>query len=290
MKTLTNTMLLLAVSAIPASALAEALDETHRVASDGTVSVSNVAGAIEISTWDRNEVHLSGYLGTNQELEVNENDQGISFKVVHTDDEDSDESELILVIPRRASIVAAGVSSDISISGSNGSHVSADSVSGDIEVEAESERVDLTVVSGDLSFRGSSSRTNAEAVSGDIELSGISGEVNLQTVSGDANVDAFGVHHGKFESVSGGLEILMDVEDGGKLTVSNMSGDVELILPSSQSAEYNAQSFSGDISSDFGEVKHEKFGPGSHLKHVSGSSGTQIRVDSFSGDIHIGHK
>ena len=69
-----------------------------------------------------------------------------------------------------------------------------------------------------------------------------------------------------------------------------MSGDVTLVLPKSQTGEFNIQSFSGDISTDFGEVKHESFGPGSHLKHVSGNSGTTIRVESFSGDIHIGHK
>jgi hypothetical protein len=69
-----------------------------------------------------------------------------------------------------------------------------------------------------------------------------------------------------------------------------MNGDVDLFLPESQTGAFNAQSFSGDISSYFGEVKNESFGPGSHLKHVSGDSGTVFRVETFSGDIHIGHK
>ena len=69
-----------------------------------------------------------------------------------------------------------------------------------------------------------------------------------------------------------------------------MSGDVTLKLPESQSAEFSAQSFSGDIDSRFGQAKNEKFGPGSQLKYSAGNSGTVIRVESFSGDIDIGHK
>ena len=291
MKILINALLFIAVTLLSAPAMAASLDETRSIGKDATVSVSNVAGVIDISTWDRNEVHLSGSLGNNQELEITENTSGIQIEVRHIDDSDEyDETELLLVIPAGASIVADGVSADITIRDSRGASISADSVSGDIDVQAESGRVDLSSVSGDVDFSGSSSRTSAEAVSGDVSLEGISGEVGVSTVSGDVELEAFDVSDGNFDTVSGTLDLAISVTDGSRVTVESMNGDVILLLPESQSGTFNAQSFSGDISTDFGEVKNESFGPGSHLKHVSGDSGTVFRVESFSGDIHIGHK
>ena len=227
----------------------------------------------------------------NLELEITESTQGIQIEVQHEKQSGHfDESELHLVIPRGASIVAEGISADISILGCEGKSLSAESVTGDVTVKANPGRVDLSSVSGDVDFEGSSSRTAAESVSGDIDLAGISGEVTVSTVSGDTYLLAGTVSLGRFDSVSGSLELNLIAEDGGRLTVESMSGDVSLVLPKSQTGEFNVQSFSGNISTDFGQVTQESYGPGSHLKHVSGNSGTTIRVESFSGDIHIGHK
>jgi len=65
------------------------------------------------------------------------------------------------------------------------------------------------------------------------------------------------------------------------------SGDVTVNLPGSQSGLFKAQSFSGRISSDFGSVSNAEHGPGSHLKHVAGDGGAEIRVESFSGNINL---
>ncbi|MFT5138534.1 MAG: hypothetical protein ACI9H8_000119 [Lysobacterales bacterium] len=271
--------------------LADDLDESRDVSPDATVSVSNVAGEITITVWDRNEVHLTGRMGSNQELKITENANGVQFEVINIGDYDNyDEAELQLTVPRGANIVAEGVSADITITGSKGSSINAESVSGDIWVEAESDRLELSSVSGSLEFEGSSSRSSAESVSGDIDLAGLSGEIVVSTVSGDVNLNAGDIELGKFETVSGSLELRLALSDGGKLTVEGMSGDVDLYLPSTQSGEFGAQTFSGDISSKFGSPNEESFGPGSHLKHSQGDSGAVIRVETFSGDIRIGHK
>ena len=283
---------ILALGFFPALALAGGqIEERRAMAADGTVTVSNVAGDISVSTWDRAEVLMTAELGNNQEVEVTETSQGVRFEVVNTgDDDDYDETDIEVVVPEGASIVAEGVSSDITIEGSRGESVSAESVSGDVSVEAEISRVDLSTVSGDVEFEGSAVRATVESVSGDIDMEGITGEVSISTVSGDVSLEAGKLSRGQFETVSGTLELKLSVAEGGKITVESMNGDVLLTLPEGQDAEFRAQTFSGDIESAWGAVKHESFGPGSHLKHVSGQSGTLIRVESFSGDIHIGHK
>ena len=278
------------------AAAAENIDERRNMPADGTVTVSNVAGEISITTWDRNEIHLTGDLGNGSELEIKESSKGIQIEVISRDRDHFgfgdryDETDLELVIPAGASIVASGISADITITGSRGESVAAESVSGDVDVEARVQRIELSSVSGDVEFEGSSSRSWVESVSGDIELRGVSGEVSVSLVSGDLDLDSSPVSRGKFESVSGTLNLSLSVAEGGRLTVESMSGDVILSLPGEQSGEFSAQTFSGDIRSKFGEAKQESHGPGSHLKHVSGDSGSVIRVETFSGDIRIGHK
>jgi len=283
---------ILVLAVLPGLVLAgDPIEERRAMAEDGTVTVSNVAGDINISTWDRAEVLLTAELGNNQELEVAETAQGVRFEVINIgNDDDYDEADLELSIPEGASIVTEGVSSDIMIEGCRGENVSAESVSGDVSIEAETSRVDLSSVSGDIEFEGSAVRATVESVSGDIDMAGVEGEVSISTVSGDAFLEAGSLSRGQFETVSGTLELDLSAAEGGKITVESMNGDVLLTLPAGQEAEIRAQTFSGDIESAWGDVKHESFGPGSHLKHVSGQSGTTIRVESFSGDIDIGQK
>lgn len=281
-------MLALAASLLSATALAEPLDLRRDLAPDATVTVVNVSGEIDISTWDRNEVHLTGHTGDNSELEVSENQQGIRFEVRELKRKGRmGASVLTLVIPATANIIAESVNADITVAGSRAGRITAESVSGDLVIEGETEWADLSSVSGDIEFRGSATRNAIETVSGDIDVAGVSGEVALSTVSGDAVLVATSLSHGKFETVSGTLELSLQVEDGGRLSVEAMSGDVTVALPATQTGEFRAQSFSGEIRTGFGTVERGGMGPGSHLSHVAGNSGTMIRVESFSGDIHI---
>jgi DUF4097 and DUF4098 domain-containing protein YvlB len=291
MNTLIKPFMLVALVAVAPPALAENIDVTRDLAPDGTVKVSNVAGEITIQAWDRSEVHLTGELGRDQELEIIESSSGVQFEVSNIEDEDDyDETLLKLMVPLGASIIAEGISADITIDGSTGESVVAESVSGDVEVAARVSRVELSSVSGDVTFEGSAQRGSFETVSGDLEVAGISGEVSMSTVSGDAVLAAGELERGQFETVSGTLELTLSLAAGGRLTAEAMSGDVDLNVPAGQEGEFNVQTFSGDIRSVYGAAEDESFGPGSRLKHIEGGSGAQFRIESFSGDVRIGHK
>ncbi len=276
---------------MPALAMAgDAIDESHDMAADGLVSVSNVAGEIEVSTWGRQELRLTGDVGDGSELVVDASGGNVRIEVKPVSrgrHGDIDDSDLYLQVPEGASLSLNGVSADITVSGSKGQRINVETVSGDVEVTAETESLDLAAVSGDITFSGQSVRTSAETVSGDVELDGVSGVLEVKVVSGDANVRGGAFSRGQFESVSGNLELSLAVERGGRVTVESMSGDAYVYLPGEQSAEIRAQTFSGDIDSDFGSPVKQKHGPGTRLQHVAGEGGATIRVESFSGDVEI---
>ena len=268
----------------------QSVDESWDINANAAISVENIAGSIEIRGWDRNEAHLTGELGDSvDELEIKADESALRISVVNRNQRNVDSTHLKLMIPVKASVDASGVSADIGVFGLDNEKLTASSVSGDIEVDASSSRVTIESVSGDLEFRGETARIAAETVSGDMNLAGVAGEIEATTVSGDMELKAGLVDSMKLETVSGDVIAATEVAGNGRLSAESMSGDVSILLPASQAGTFRAQSFSGRISSDFGAVEHATHGPGSHLKHIAGSGGAEVRVESFSGNIKLKH-
>ena len=268
----------------------QSVDESWDIDANASISIENIAGTIEIEGWSRNEARLTGELGNSvDELEISASDSSLRINVANRGSRNIDNTELKLMVPKGASIDASAVSADIIVSDLDNEKVTASSVSGDVDVDAVSQRVSIESVSGDVEFEGQTGRISAESVSGDIDLSGISGEISATTVSGDMELQAGMIESGKLETVSGDLMLSGELSGNGKLTAESMSGDVTVNLPSGQSGLFKAQSFSGRIYTDFGSVEHAKYGPGSHLKYSVGKGGAEVRVESFSGSIELKH-
>jgi len=279
----------LALSVPLAAVHADEIDQILDMRADGLVAVENVAGSVEIVTWDRAEVQVRGETGSSvEEVEIGSTASGVQVRVVNRKGERRvDGTDLQLRIPEAASVETETVSADISLSGSRGESVTLRTVSGDVQVDASPQRLDLHSVSGDVEFEGSVERSGFETVSGEIVIVGASGEISANTVSGDVTLEAGEVSQGRFEAVSGDLTLSLSLADGGRLACDSMSGDVKLSLPSSQQAEFTAQSFSGSIHTDFGKSAQVSRGPGVVLEHRAGENGAKIRLESFSGDISI---
>ena len=267
----------------------ENLDETRDMAADGHVLVDNLAGSVEVTVWDKAKIGIMGELGDDvEEVEISATDNGIQIRVRNERNRhDIDGTDLFLRVPLAASVEVETVSADIDINGSEGESIVLNTVSGDVEAQASPRRLEIQSVSGEVEFEGSVSRSSVETVSGDISLGGVHGEIEVSTVSGDVSLFAEEVDRGRFESVSGDMKLDLAVSDSGRLASESMSGDFDLRLPAAQQAGFEVQTYSGDIRSDFGESARVSKGPGSMLKYREGSNGALIRLESFSGDIHI---
>jgi DUF4097 and DUF4098 domain-containing protein YvlB len=266
------------------------IEKTLDIPPDGIIMVDNTAGMIEFDTWDnKNQVQVRGEAGDAvEEIEITSNSKGVQIRVHNRKaTRNTDDTDLYLRIPATVSIEANGVSTDITVTGSRGESITLETVSGDLEVEASPQRIELHSVSGDVEFSGETKRSTVETVSGEITIVGAGGEVSLSTVSGDVTLEGGALTRGRFESVSGDLNLELDLDDGGRLSCDSMSGDVNLLLPSSQKAEFTAQSYSGGIQTDFGESSSVSEGPGVMLEHRQGDNGAQVRLETFSGDITI---
>jgi len=290
---------LLFLAAVPALA-ATPIDETRPLVADGQVSVDNVKGRIQVEAWDRPEVSITGSLGEGVEgLELEGDQDALSIRVRYPrrgggwfgwgGGDGGEPSELRVRVPAGASVNVDAVSATVEVGGVRGRRLEVDSVSGNVVVrDARPGEARLASVSGDLEAALDTQDLRAETVSGDIGLRGrIGGRVQIESVSGDVDVEADMLERLVFSSVSGDARLALALASGGSVQAETLSGRLELVLPAATSARLQVESFSGRISSPVGEVKTEKYGPGSRLETRLGAGEGEIRAESFSGNVRI---
>lgn len=298
-----NTRLLIVCLALalapPAASAAEPIKaQAKPLDARGTVEVSNIRGAIKISGWERNAVAVTGSIGAGSRLIFEGSGSRVLVRAERVGEGKGwfgwsgsgpkEDTILEVFVPFAASLEVEGVSADISIKGIRSSaRISAESVSGDVDVQAVTERLDISSVSGDAVFGGRAERVEAESVSGDLRLGGITGELSLDTVSGRANIAESRLHQLKAGSVSGDLQFDVDLIGNAGVNIEVMSGEITLVLPAALSAAVNAETFSGSLHADFPVKIVNNKGPGSEMHGTLGNGDARIDLESFSGDIHL---
>lgn len=265
------------------------INESREVDSNALIRVSNVKGSISVSGWSRNEVRITGELGRGSEkLDIRGDGQHLEIEVkLPRNARNIEESELELMVPEGASLELEGVSADIDVKDVGGERVYVNTVSGEADVSTTAREVEVRTVSGDAQLESDSLRTTLNTVSGDLTASGPVGELDITTVSGDVELRASDLSRARFETVSGDLELDVSLAKNARIQVESLSGDLDLFLPEDHTASCEAQSFSGNIRSDFGQVTNEKYGPKKSLDYQVGDGDGRIRIESFSGDVRI---
>ena len=282
---------LLACVAAPAFA-ATPINEARPLDARGHVEVSNVKGRIEVRTWDKAEVAITGSLGNGVErLQIEGDRNALEIKVRYPrNSRNAEATTLVLNVPRQANLDVSGVAVEIDVSGVAGDELDIESVSGNVIAVGAPRSAEISSVSGDLRLNLNSRDVDAETVSGSISLRGrIGGQISAETVSGDISIDTRGEAARRLStsSVSGNASFTGALADSGRISAESVSGDIRLTLPKSLSARVHAESFSGSLSAPGVSVSRPKYGPGSSFEHTFGSGSGEIHLETFSGDAEL---
>ena len=280
----------------PLALAATPIDQTRALAAHGHIEIDNLKGRIQVRGWDRNEVHITGSLGTGVEkLVIDGSGDHLEVRAQYPKQlgawrgDRTGPTDLILQVPLRASLDIQSVSADVDVDGVAPDDLSVDTVSGDIVAAAAPQHADITSVSGGLRVTLNSADVKVETVSGSVELRGrLNGQVHGETVSGRLSIDSSeSLRRLSANTVSGEVDVRTALADGGDIKAETVSGDIHLALPRSLSARVSAESFSGSLSAPGARVKKEEFGPGSSLDQRYGSGSGDIRLETFSGDAQL---
>jgi putative adhesin len=150
-----------------------------------------------------------------------------------------------------------------------------------------SARASVKSVSGGITLDGVTGDVDANTVSGAVEAQGINGKLNFNTVSGDLTLADGWLERLDVNGVSGDVTADLDLDPLGGMQVTTVSGEVMLRLPAEADARVNLHSVSGDVRSEFAELRRSS-APAS--RSVSGSLGAgsgQVSVTTMSGRVML---
>ena len=295
MKPLTLAIALLC--AMPLAQAATPFDETRALNPDAEVSLDNLKGLIEVTTWERNEIRIAGKRGEGtKDLLIEGDAASLRIKIDYPQSSgwfgwgrEGEASELRVTVPASVSVSVDTVAAEVDVRGVAGRELSIESVSGRVTVTTAATDVSVETVSGDATVEARSAELQVESVSGDVDVRGeLADRVELEAVSGRLSLDSSGAaKHVTASVVSGDVSLRTRLQSGARLQAESLSGDLDVILPATSSAAIEASSFTGTIRSDQGEVETEEYGPGSSLSLTLGKGDARVNLETFSGDLRL---
>ena len=269
----------------------------HDATATTRVSITNIAGTVNVIAWDRNEVQVSGHLGdgtkplaitgSNDDLEVKVAPLGGSGLFNWGGDSRMAPTTLELHVPRAASLTVEVVSAPLVIDGLDGGKIDVNAVSAKVRINAKTPSLTVDNVSGGIELAGHAGKAELQTVSGDILAPSLGSDTKLQTISGRIRASGGPWRKLTLSTVSGDVQLNGGITVDGNLNIDSMSGNVQLQLPAATSANLHASSFSGDLHSDFGTPKESGHGPGSSLQTQLGDGQGKINIETFSGDLRV---
>jgi hypothetical protein len=150
-----------------------------------------------------------------------------------------------------------------------------------------SARASVKSVSGGITLDGVTGDVDANTVSGAMEAQGINGKLNFNTVSGDLTLADGWMERLDVNGVSGDVTADLDLDPLGGMQVTTVSGEVMLRLPAEADARVNLHSVSGDVRSEFAELRRSSAPASRSVSGNLGAGSGQVSVTTMSGRVML---
>jgi DUF4097 and DUF4098 domain-containing protein YvlB len=299
----------LAFVAAPARAeekFQEKFDKTEALAKNGKLYLNNVSGQIEIMTWKEAQVKIeavktskAGSLAKAKEnaalvtIEVTKDTDLVRVETKYPKksggfwggDSVNVSVDYKVWVPDQAAVELKSVSGDVSVAPIGGM-AKIGCVSGNVDLKGAA-GADVDLVSGELTLENIAGDAYLKAVSGNIKATGVKGSIEAEAVSGEIDLrDVSEAQTVSAKSVSGGITYVGKIKAGGRYELKAHSGDVRMTIPADSAFDFEANTFSGDIDSDFEIQVVGKISP-REIHGTVGKGGATVILKSFSGSIDL---
>jgi DUF4097 and DUF4098 domain-containing protein YvlB len=281
--------------ALAMSAAASARDTNfdREVAAEpkGVVDITNVAGTIAVSGWDRNTVSVHGELGDSVDrVDVTSQPGRTTIKVVLPEHSSHHgDADLTIKVPQGSELNVSAVSADITTAKVLGAQ-RLQSVSGEVRADVAAD-VDVKTVSGDVAVKGhgQSGSMHVSSVSGDLRIEHLGGDIEVTTVSGEVKGTVDNAHEIRARTTSGDLTLEGRLARGVSVDANSVSGELSLRAAAEGGYSYELRSFSGDINNCLGThaERTSEYAPGKVLRGTSGAGAGKVYMKSMSGELTL---
>ncbi len=267
---------------------------SYDLAPGSRISVENMNGSVEISTWDRNAVEITGtkYASSQQALQelkidISAAPNSLQIRTVPSFGTRNVGARYTMRVPRQVQLDR--------IVSSNGA-VRVDDVDGIVNVHSSN---------GSIKVWHSKGRLDAQTSNGSIEVTGHTGNAMLHTSNGGINVE---INQGalsattsnggitarlmqpdtsqpvRLESSNGHIELSLDAIRDVRATTSNSA--IVVRMPSSASARVRARTSNSSITSEFDALTHGMTSKNT-MEGTLGEGGPLVDVSTSNGSIKL---
>lgn len=310
---LSHSLLALAVLISPLALSGEKVDDKVMTKADGKVIIDVQTGYVDIKSWDKNEVKVTGEIDEAAEgYQFTGTESGrVTFKVIMPKRKwgnwKDDGSKLQFWLPKGSELRFEGVNVDVEAKELSGG-AKINTVNGDIKAISLAGRVFLETVNGDIRSENLSGEIRLNTVNGEIDDTSSTGELEIETVNGDIRTDTRAkelqisnvngdmdlaldsVRELEISTVNGDIDLDINMQNTKEVTITTVGGDADIRFLGEISADFNVEAHSGgDIDNDISKdkVRKDKYGPGESLRFTMGSGKTDVEINTVSGDIRL---
>jgi hypothetical protein len=266
----------------------ERIDTTFAFSRDGVVDLSNISGEIIVEGWSRDEARISAHTERG-ELRSSFSNSRITIETRAVRGR-TGETRYELSVPKGVRVVLRSTSGDVTARGTGGP-IDASTTSGDVTAEGGRGRVSLESVSGDVRGSDLEGEIEASSVSADVMLDRVSGSLRVESTSGEIVLDGVRSSDVYSSTVSGEVSYKGSIESNGRYEFHSHSGNVSLEIPTSASAHFSVETFSGELDSDFPitlqPTSDRRERRPRRIEFNVGRGEARVIAESFSGDVIV---
>ena len=299
-------LVFVAAPALAEEKFQEKFEKTEALAKNGKLYLNNVSGQIEIATWKEAQVKIEAIKTSKAATLTKAKENAALVTIEVTKDADVVRVETKypersgsfwggdsinvsvdykLWIPDAAAVEIRSVSGDVRVAAIGG-HARVSCVSGNVDLLGAA-GADIDLVSGDLTLENVVGDAYLKAVSGNIDVTRVKGSVEAEAVSGDIDLrDVSEAQTISAKNVSGNITYVGKIKAGGRYEIKTHSGDVRMTIPADSAFDFEANTFGGDIDSDFEIQVAGKISP-REIHGTVGKGGATVVLKSFSGNVEL---
>ena len=300
--------------AFPATAqneVTERFSKTAHLDENGTFDLTNISGNIVITGSSGRDVTIEAVKRVQRpnpnaarallqmiDIQVAEQANRVEVRTVFPRPRNFPGSvDFTIGVPDEANVTLKMMSGNVRATNISGG-LRADVVTGNLVVAAARRIEALKSVSGDIEIVDASADdfVTASTVSGNITVRGLKGRtIQLGTVSGNVRMDDVQSDRLMARAVNGNIDYAGDLARSGRFEFVSHSGDIRLMLSGSTGFEVQANSFSGNVRSEFPVSRR----PGAEggggvtpkgIRGVFGDASAMLVLRAFSGNISIARR
>ena len=300
--------------AFPATAqneVTERFSKTAHLDQNGTFDLTNISGNIVITGSSGRDVTIEAVKRVQRpnpnaarallqmiDIQVAEQANRVEVRTVVPRPRNFPGSvDFTIGVPDEAHVTLKMMSGNVRATNISGG-LRADVVTGNLVVAAARRIEALKSVSGDIEIVDASADdfVTASTVSGNITVRGLKGRtIQLGTVSGNVRMDDVQSDRLMARAVNGNIDYAGDLARSGRYEFVSHSGDIRLMLSGGTGFEVQANSFSGNVRSEFPVSRRAGAEGGGGvtpkgIRGVFGDASAMLVLRAFSGNISIARR